>query len=205
MEPSRSAEHGIDRPAHVDLGEQEAELLLDLAERAIRARLTGGPPPEIDVAELPAGARRPQGAFVTLHVAGRLNGCIGNIGGGAPLAVSVAELAVKAAFHDPRLPALRITELHELRIEVSVLSPTTAIPAATRAELFAHLRPGVHGLVLRSGRRQALFLPAVWEQLPHPDDFVDHLLHKAGLPVGSWPSDMFAESFTTASVHRELG
>lgn len=208
-----AADHGVDDVAELaayGLTDTEAEQLLDLAERAIRDRLAGRPAPATE--RTPEGSPTaaptpdpvPGGAFVTLHVAGRLNGCIGHLGESSALAVTVSELAVKAAFHDPRLPELQTADLHDLRIEISLLSPSREVPARSRAELFEHLRVHEHGLVLASGRRRALFLPDVWQQLPDPDDFVDHLLRKAGLRADRWPDDLTAEVFTTAAVRREL-
>ena len=181
-----------------------ADQLLDLAEAAIRARLVGDPPPRVDVPALPPQLRRPLGAFVTLHVRGELNGCIGHIIGTAPIAAGVAELAVSSAFHDPRLPALRADDLDDLDIEISLLSVPAPVPARTRAELVGRLRPGVDGLILSSGGHSAVFLPTVWQQLPDPDDFVDRLLLKARLPTDRWPDDMRAELFTTAIFARRV-
>ena len=70
---------------------------------------------------LPPGLQRPLGAFVTLHVSGQLNGCIGHIIGTAPIAEGIAELAVSSAFHDPRLPALQSDDLAALDIEAMTL------------------------------------------------------------------------------------
>jgi AmmeMemoRadiSam system protein A len=182
----------------------EAELLLDLSEVAIRACLDGTRYPGPDADKLPESLRRPCGAFVTLHVAGRLNGCIGNINGSEPIGTCVGDLARKAAFEDPRLRPLRRDDLDRLHIEVSILSPLTPVPARTRPELIANLEQRRHGLILAAAGRRAVFLPSVWGQLPTPDDFIDGLLHKAGLPVAGWPADMYAEVFTTASVGRHL-
>jgi AmmeMemoRadiSam system protein A len=153
---------------------------------------------------LPAALHRPNGAFVTLLVAGELNGCIGDVAGSASLAVSVADLAIKAAFHDPRLPALTSSDLAGLTIEVSLLSSRIEVPAGSRTELLQQLRRDEHGLTIRSGSRRALFLPSVWRQLPRPDQFVDQLLRKAGLPHGAWPDDLVAAVFTTTTVSRHL-
>lgn len=188
--------------ADFGLTEAEASTLLDLAERAIQHRLAGHGVPDVDLVSLPPSLHRPAGAFVTLRIAGELNGCIGNVDGDAAVAVSVAELAVKAAFDDPRLPALRPTDLAELTIEISLMSVGVTVPAGSRSELLGHVEPFRHGLILASGNRRALFLPDVWEQLRRPDEFLDHLLHKAGIPTGSWPADLRAERFTTASVRR---
>ena len=184
--------------------ERDTKVLLDLAESAIRARLEGRPEPAVDLASLSPELRRPIGAFVTLHVGGALNGCIGNITASEPLAPEVARLALAAAFADPRLPALGSDELDRLDIDISLLSEPTGIPARSRHELLAHLRPGDDGLIIRSGRHQALFLPSVWRQLPQPDDFVDQLFRKARLRPEPWPTDLTASGFTTATVHRSL-
>jgi AmmeMemoRadiSam system protein A len=197
----------VDPSRHVqpDLGEAEEELLLDLAEVAIRACLEGTRFPGPDTHRLPEPLLRPCGAFVSLHVDDDLNGCIGNLDADDPIGACVPRLAIQAAFEDPRLPRLRRADLAHLVIEISLLSPRTAVPASTRSELFAHLIPFEHGLVLAARDRRGVFLPSVWEQLPDPDDFVDHLLHKAGLPRDEWPSTMSAELFTTRTIERRLG
>jgi len=154
------------------------------------------------VSLLPERLREPCGAFVTLHVDGRLNGCIGNIHSDEPIGACISKLAIEAAFEDPRLPRLRPEDLDGLHIEVSLLSPLTVVPATSRAELIEHLIPHETGLIISSDDRRAVFLPSVWGQLPVPDDFIDRLLRKAGLPTDRWPSDMHAEVFTTESFGR---
>ncbi len=182
----------------------EAELLLDLSELAIRACFDDTAYPGPDLAKVPDALRQPCGAFVTLKVDGRLNGCIGNIDSAVPIGTCVVTLARQAAFEDPRLPRLQRNDLGYLEIEVSLLSPRIPIPAATRTELLEQLVPARHGLIISSGERRAVFLPTVWAELPNPDHFVDRLLHKAGLPTTGWPSDMQAQIFTTASVSRKV-
>lgn len=196
MDRLRSDDHPVSR--------DEAELLLDLSEVAIRACLDGTEYPGPDLARLPEALRRPCGAFVTLHVDGHLNGCIGNIDGTDPIGKCVVNLARQAAFDDPRLPKLRRNDLDHLEIEVSILSPRRAIAAGTRAELIEQLEPHVHGLIIESGTHRAVFLPDVWAQLPAPETFVDRLLHKAGLVPAVWPTDMRAALFTTSSVTRTV-
>ncbi len=111
-------------------------------------------------------------------------------------------LARSAAFADPRLPALRWEDLPRLAIEVSILSPFEPIAARSRGELLAALRPGTDGLLVAAGPHRAVFLPDVWDQLPDPDDFVDHLFRKGGLVPGTWPSNLTAHRFTTEHFER---
>ena len=63
-------------------------MLLDIAEESIRSAFGRRPPTLPD--DLPAVLHECRGAFVTLHVAGALNGCIGAIVADEPLAPTVA-------------------------------------------------------------------------------------------------------------------
>lgn len=202
MAPSSSADRVPAAPstAPVDLTRAEGEVLVDIAEASIHRAFEGRPPVLPD--HLPAVLLEHRGAFVTLHVDGHLNGCIGAVRTDEPLAPTVARLARSAAFEDHRLPALRADQLADLTIEVSVLSPLDAVPAGSRRELRRHVIPGVHGVVLTDGPHHGLFLPDVWVQFPAFDDFVDHLLTKAGLQRFRWPSHLVAWRFTTQAFVR---
>ncbi len=196
MEPSPSPE-----PAP-PLADAEVDALFGLADLGVRAGLAGQPHPEVDPAALLAALRRPSGAFVTLEVAGQLNGCIGTIEPVEPLGVAAPRLAWAAAFADPRLPELTAADYPALEIKVSVIGPLEPVPAPSEAELAAALRPGVDGLVIRGGAARATFLPAVWQKLPGPLDFLRHLEAKAGLRPGSWPPGMSAWRYVSAEYRR---
>jgi AmmeMemoRadiSam system protein A len=195
--PSPSAEPALDAG--------DVDRLFAIADAAILDGLRGGTRRLPAVEGLPDALLRPVNAFVTLTVDGALNGCIGGIEGTQPLAVAVAHYAWSAAFTDPRLPPLRAEEREHLVIEISLLSPLEPVPAATRAETLSQLRPHVDGLVIGCGARRGLFLPAVWEQLPDPDDFLDHLLLKAGLAPRSWPAGTVVSRFTARRYARKAG
>ena len=49
----------------------------------------------------------------------------------------------------------------------------------------------------REGARSATFLPAVWESLPEPEDFLGRLREKAGLPSRYWSPTLRFERYTT--------
>jgi AmmeMemoRadiSam system protein A len=139
---------------------------------------------------------RPGACFVSLHRHGALRGCIGNITPLPSLREAVTHNAVAAALRDPRFPALTRAEFADTTIDISVLSSLTPLPAHSEAALLAALRPGVDGLQITAGHRRAVFIPAVWEQLPQPRAFLDHLRAKAGMSTHTWPHDMHAERFT---------
>ena len=63
-------------------------------------------------------------------------------------------------------------------------------------ELVAAIRPGVDGVVIEADRHHATFLPAVWDDLPHPQEFVDALWRKAGMTPGTWPDHAVASRYT---------
>ena len=115
------------------------------------------------------------------------------------LARDVARNAVAAGFGDPRFSPLTASELAELTISVSVLSPATPLALADEDELIAKLHPGRDGLILRERGASALFLPSVWSLLPDRRAFVQHLKRKMGRASDYWSTSMRAWRFTAES------
>lgn len=110
-----------------------------------------------------------------------LRGCIGHLESSEPLDRTVADVAVAAAFEDPRFPALAGDESDAVRIEISVLSPFHGITDP------AEIEPGVHGLLVRRGLRSGLLLPQVaTEQGWGRQELLEHTCRKAGLPRDAW-------------------
>ena len=201
MAHSRLPDAERDRP----LGTAHADLLLDIAEGAIVDGLRRRHPRMPLREELPGALLHATGTFVTLHVRGELNGCIGSIETDEPVGRSVARHAWSAAFTDPRLPPLQWADYDHLDIEISLLSPLAPIPAPSRDALIDALEPAVDGLLIVAGARTAVFLPSVWEQLPSPETFLTHLFHKAGLDPASWPEGLRAFGFTAEKFGRPAG
>ena len=137
--------------------------------------------------------------FVTLTLGGILRGCIGSITAHRALAVDVAQNAKSAAFCDPRFSSVTSELLPELRIKVAVLSKGQEIRCADQEEALALIEPGRDGLILTSAGRRGLFLPAVWESLPDPREFLGALKQKAGLPPHYWANDMRLHRFRVES------
>lgn len=145
--------------------------------------------------------REPGASFVTLRTSrdGRLRGCIGSLERERPLLLDVLRNARRAAFHDPRFPALDLEEFEAgVRLSIAVLGLPEPLPAGPdEAAFLQSLRPGVDGLVLMHAAGRATFLPSVWEQLPNPVDFVRQLKRKAGLPEDAWPAELSFERYET--------
>jgi AmmeMemoRadiSam system protein A len=186
------------------LSDAERERLLDLAQESIRRGLDGGRALRVRTDQLAPALQQRLGVFVTVNVAGELNGCIGSMVDPDPLGAAVPRLAWDAAFADPRLPVLRSKDYPATEIKISVLSPLEPLPPMTEVELIEALRPGVDGLLIRAHGRQATFLPAVWEKVPHPREFLAHLQMKAGLPPGWWPAGAEAFRYTSEEFGRPV-
>lgn len=125
--------------------------------------------------------------FVTLEIDGALRGCIGTLSAFRSIRDDVTENALAAAFNDPRFPPLSASELERVSVSVSLLTAPVALEFdGTEAGAIDALRPGVDGLILRSGRHRATYLPQVWRQLPDPKQFLHGLKRKARLDERFW-------------------
>ncbi len=163
----------------LSLSEEEKRYLLELARRAISAALQEHHfrPPEPSFPKL----KEHLGVFVTLHEEGQLRGCIGLVEGIKPLYQAVIEMAVAAAFQDPRFSPLRASELNKIDIEISVLSPLKKIQRPEEIEV------GTHGILIKKGYNRGLLLPQVatewgWDR----EVFLSQTCLKAGLPGNCW-------------------
>lgn len=186
-------------PADPGLAERDRETLLAVARDSIRHGLEHGSAATVDPAGYGEALRAVRASFVTLHLDGRLRGCIGSIEARRALVSDVAENAYAAAFRDPRFAPLTGDEYPRVQISVSVLSPLSPIAFASEEELIGRLRPGVDGLVLEAEGHRGTFLPAVWESLPEPRRFLAELKRKAGLPADYWSDAVRVSRYTTES------
>ena len=176
--------------------EVRSELLAIARASLVHGVRTGVPLP-LDPEKLSGQLAETRAVFVTLRRHGQLRGCTGSLEARLPLAVEVARTACATALSDPRFPPVSAAEIHDISIEISVLSPLTPFPVRDEADLLARLVPGVDGLVLEAGPYQATFLPKVWEDLPSPRDFVAELKAKAGLPRNFWSPDIAFHRYHT--------
>jgi AmmeMemoRadiSam system protein A len=160
--------------------------LLRLARAAIGEQL--GQPAPADASH--ARLQEPGATFVTLTQQGQLRGCIGSLEAHRALLHDVRENALAAAFRDPRFSPLGVEEFEHTSVEVSLLTPAVALSFRDEADFMAQLRPGVDGIVFQYGRHRSTFLPQVWESLPEPEQFMQQLKRKAGLPPNFWHQEV---------------
>jgi len=172
--------------------------LLSLARRSIELGLTEerlAPVPQVDSPAL----QELRATFVTLREHEDLRGCCGSIEAHAPLAEDVWRNAWASAFGDPRFPPLSRDEYDELDVHISVLTPLERVRVATERELLDVLTPDRDGLLLKLGAARATFLPAVWESLRDPVEFVRQLKLKAGWPADFWSPQIEVWRYYTES------
>jgi len=172
----------------MSLSPENRQYLLNLARETIAGHLHGDEPPPVDLDALPESLSRDGASFVTLTKHGALRGCVGSLESRRALALDVRDNAVAAAFRDPRFSPVRPEELDDLHVEISVLSSPELLSYDGPDDLIAKLRPGVDGVVLERGWNRATFLPQVWEKLPDPHQFLEHLCIKAYLPADAYRS-----------------
>lgn len=165
---------------YLELSDTQKKELLYTARRTIADYL------RIDIHDMFVNADDPLfekklGAFVTLHIHGDLRGCIGYITGLKPLLDTIREMALSAAFRDPRFAPLSVQEYPDIDIEISVLSPITPLSS------FESIIIGRDGLIARKGGRSGLLLPQVAEEYGWSiEEFITHTCMKAGLPADAW-------------------
>jgi AmmeMemoRadiSam system protein A len=169
--------------AGIDLSftDDERDLLKKMVKTSIEHVLYGGQEEHFDV---PETLKVKFGAFVTLKTKGDLKGCIGYIRGKMPLDQTIRQMAVEAAFHDPRFMPLSKEEWKNTEIEISVLTPMKKMKSPDEIEI------GIHGLYIESGIDSGLLLPQVatehgWDR----QTFLEYTCMKAGLKPDAWKSE----------------
>ncbi|MFQ5618081.1 MAG: AmmeMemoRadiSam system protein B [Rhodospirillales bacterium] len=174
--------------------------LLHLAAASIEFGLDHDRELPVNAAEHHDDLNRNGASFVTLKRDGKLRGCIGTYTAHRPLVVDVVKNGFEAAFKDPRFSRLVDDDLEGLILSVSVLSAPSPMTFADEADLTRQLRPGTDGLIIQDAERRALFLPAVWETVPKPRDFLRHLKAKAKLGPDHWSAGFRAWRFIAAEI-----
>ena len=141
--------------------------------------------------------------FVTLTQNGELRGCIGTLQAHRPLLADVKSNAVSAALRDPRFMPLSGEELDITTVEISLLSPTSAMEVRDEADALAQMRPGVDGIVFEYGSYRSTFFSQGCGDLAQPRQFLAMLRRKAGLPDDFWEEGVKLSRYTVTKWSEE--
>ncbi len=154
------------------ISEDNGQYLVEMAKEAISTYLETNmriPVPE----DCPDELKEELGVFVTLNKKRRLRGCIGYPEPVKSLIESTIDVAISAAFEDPRFPALKTEEYGDLEFEVTVY--------------FDEIEIGRDGLIIQKGYARGLLLPQVAPENGFDvETFLEHTCMKAGISADSW-------------------
>ena len=159
------------------------EKLLSLARLSIKAHLKRENTSEINFSDSLIEEKR--GVFVTLKYKNTLRGCIGTIEPIYELKSAISNMAVSAAFEDPRFTPLTLQELEKVEIEISVLTLPKKIVDPYK------IRLGVDGVIVSKNGRKGVFLPQVATETGWKlEEFMNHLCRdKAGIKIDEWKTN----------------
>ncbi len=174
------------------LTNEDKKYLLALARKTIESYLKERIIPNVDEevenlvkeGKLSKAVLEKAGAFVTLNKRkGKeksLRGCIGYIMGFDKLYKVIQEAAINAAVNDPRFEPVKLDELPNIEIEISVLTP---FQECTPSEI----KVGRDGLYIKKGWHSGLLLPQVATEYNLSEkQFLEHVCLKAGLPPDAY-------------------
>ena len=165
---------GVGYPVVAFTGARVVLDIQDLGRRAIETYLRSHQliePPE----PIPMEWQAPSAAFVTLRKNGAMRGCVGSTRPTeATAAHELIRYAIASAVRDPRFHPVRLDEVPLLSIRVQLLDPAEPITDITRID------PKTHGIIVRSGDRQALLLPGIGE-IVTPEQQLRAACQKAGI------------------------
>lgn len=193
------------------------EFLVRLARRAVEEYVRHKrviDPPE----DTPPELWEKMGVFVTLNRHNvppqtALRGCIGFPLPLYPLVEATIKAAIYAAVDDPRFPPVRESELDDLVVEVSVLTPPELVEGPPE-ERPKKIKVGRDGLLIEKGIYSGLLLPQVpiewgWDE----EEFLSQTCWKAGLPPDCWldedtkvyrfTAEIFEEEYPRGPVKRK--
>ena len=183
-----------------ELNEEEKQTLLDIARQSINYGLEQHSSLPVQIEQYSPLLQQQGASFITLHINHQLRGCIGTLEAYQALIKDVADHAFAAAFQDNRFPPLTTKEAPLLDIHISILTAATPMSFSSEADLVRQLQVGIDGLILEADRKKGTFLPSVWESLPDPKDFLNHLKMKAGLSTNYWSDGIKISRYQTITI-----
>ena len=168
------------------INEENGQYLVEVAKNAISTYLETGRRPFIPE-DCPEELKEELGVFVTLNKKHRLRGCIGYPEPVKSLIESTIDVAIAAAFDDPRFPELKKEEYNDLEFEVTVLTQPELIEIAHPDQYLKEIEIGRDGLIIQKGYARGLLLPQVAPENGFSvEEFLDHTCMKAGISADSW-------------------
>ena len=179
------------------LNDNDKKDLLEIARNTINSYIQNGiiPTLEDNYSEV---LNSHCGAFVTLNKKKKLRGCIGRFKVDQPLYEVVQQMAIASSTQDTRFQSVEKSELEEIEIEISALTPMKKINSIDEIEL------GKHGIYISKGYKTGTFLPQVATETAWSlEEFLGHCSRdKAGIGWDGWKdADIYIYEATVFSEH----
>lgn len=158
----------------INLGKRESEYV-QLARETIEVKIRENKTLAVPAWVPESFFHRRAGTFVSLKKRGLLRGCIGTIAATRKnIAEEIIQNAISAATQDPRFPPLSESELGDLSISVDILGEAEPVQS------ISELDPQRYGVIVSSGFRRGLLLPAL-EGVDTVEQQLTIALEKAGI------------------------
>ena len=168
------------------ISNESGEFLLNLAKESIKYFLDNQKL-MVKPTDYPTELDEDLGVFVTLNKKNNLRGCIGYAEPIKPAIDATMEVALAAAFNDPRFPEVSEKEFDDLEFEVTVLTKPELIEVAHYDQYLDEIEIGRDGLIVQKGYSRGLLLPQVaTENKFDVELFLEHTCMKAGISADSW-------------------
>ncbi len=168
------------------ISDKAGNYLVDIAKQSVKYFLETGKT-LIKPEDYPVELDEELGVFVTLNKNNNLRGCIGYAEPIKPVIDATIEVAISAAFNDPRFNPVSEKEYDELDFEVTVLTKPEIIEVVDYEQYFDEIEIGRDGLIIQKGYARGLLLPQVApENMFTTEEFLEHTCMKAGISADSW-------------------
>ena len=141
-------------------------------------------------------------SFITLEKNNKLRGCIGSIFPNVAIADDLAKNTFAAAMNDSRFSPITKDELKKITFKVSLLTGFEEIKYSSYDDLLKQIKPKIDGVLLKDGKRQGVFLPSVWKDLPNKKEFLTELKIKAGLSPTYWSDNIEFFRFRSVEISK---
>ncbi len=178
--------------------EKNQKILKKIARQSIKNSIKGK---KVDLKhffnkEIPEELKKKTGAFVTLNKNDKLRGCVGRIKEEKlPIYKLIPKMAVAAALKDNRFMPVTISELDDIDINISILSPLKKTNKPNE-----DIKIGKHGVYVKKDFKSAVFLPEVAKEAGwNLEELMNNLLKKGRIQGGWRKGDINIYTFTTNS------
>ena len=142
------------------ISERAGKYLVDIAKKTVKYYLENNTRIERPK-DYPIELDEALGVFVTLNKNNTLRGCIGYAEAVKNVLDATIDVAISAAFNDPRFKAVSDDEFEKLDFEVTVLTKPELIEVSNYKEYLDEIEIGRDGLIIQKGYAKGLLLPQV--------------------------------------------